>query len=41
MHVLNATAYDAAGLTGTQPVVTNTSDLEEGGLFYSVSPGFG
>jgi len=42
MHLLNVTAYFAAGLGGTRPVVTNTSELEEGDMFMSIAPeGFG
>lgn len=42
LHVLNATAFDAAGLTGTRPVVVNTSELVEGDLFGTIAaPGYG
>jgi len=42
MHVINATAYAAAGLSGSRPVVTNIPKLAEGDLFPSFAgPGYG
>jgi hypothetical protein len=41
-RVLNATAYTAAGLEVSRPIVTNTSELKEGDLFRSFAgPGYG